>query len=196
MRCSRDIECRRHSCSGYRIRLLVLACVLCLCPAVQAAEIAIRHASTKLPDDGYALDARIEFSFDDDIRNELVTNDSTGQAGSVYLAVLDPDAGTVTDAYELFPGFIDQVEIIDAGETGQVVVRLAPETSRLEKPQSMKMTDAHQQYLFPGDLGCEFAARMDEPIVWGRKPVVVRSSPALPPGYGGYNLGGYGEYIP
>ena len=71
MRCSRDIECRRHSCSGYRIRLLVLACVLCLCPAVQAAEIAIRHASTKLLDDGYALDARIEFSFDDDIRNAL-----------------------------------------------------------------------------------------------------------------------------
>jgi Domain of unknown function (DUF4390) len=71
MHCSRGIEIRGRFRVWRPFRLVVLACVLCLCPSVQGAEIAIRHASTKQLDDGYALDARIEFSFDDDIRNAL-----------------------------------------------------------------------------------------------------------------------------
>ena len=59
-----------RSCTALRLLLIAFA-LLCLNSPVQAAEIAIRHASTKLISDGYALDARIEFQFDDDIRNAL-----------------------------------------------------------------------------------------------------------------------------
>ena len=105
---------------------------------------------------------------DDDLRNEAVTNDPVGSDASVYLAALDAD-GEITTAYEMFTGFIDQVEIVDAGDTGQLLVRLASELSLLSRRRFFTLSDAHQQYLFPGDMGLEFAARMDEPILWGRK---------------------------
>lgn len=143
----------------------------------------------KIADSVEKSDAGVELTLnylDDDIRNELVTNDSVGQSASIYLALFDIDAGTVTDAYELYAGFIDQIEIVDAGETGEVHVRLASELARLKKPQFMKLTDAHQQYLFAGDVGLEFASRMDQAITWGRKPVDLRtnatvSTPATSP---------------
>lgn len=129
---------------------------------------------------------------DDDIRNEFVTNDNIGRDVIVYLAAFNADTGTVTDAYALFPGFVDQVDITDAGETGQLRVRLASELSLLNRPRFYKLTNAHQQALFPGDLGLQYASKMDEVIYWGRKPMVpTQSLPIGPPPsiepYPGYN---------
>ncbi len=108
---------------------------------------------------------------DDDIRNELTTTDSTGNDASLYLGKVVASTRVASDVYELFPGFIDSVEIIDNGDSGEVRVRVASESAKLERPQSVSLTNAHQQYLFPGDQGLEFAGRMDEPVLWGRKPL-------------------------
>lgn len=108
----------------------------------------------------------------DDIRNEVVINDPVGEAASIYLALLDSD-NQVTAAYEIFPGFVDEVEIIDSGESGAVKVRLASELSRISRPIWYQLSDAHQKDLFPGDRGMEFATRMDEQILWGRKPAFI-----------------------
>ena len=49
-------------------------------------------------------------------------------------------------------------------------------------PHGDRWISSHQKYLFPGDKGCEFASRMDEAILWGRKPVeVVPRTPRLLP---------------
>lgn len=109
----------------------------------------------------------------DTIRNEIVTNDPRGEAGSIYVAAIDAETLSVDSAYEYFPGFIDRVEIEDAGSTGSIRVRLVSELARMRKPRHGELTDAYQQWLFPGDLGCEFATKMDEAILWGRKPVNV-----------------------
>lgn len=108
----------------------------------------------------------------DEIRNEVVTNDPVGQDASIYLALLDTD-NQVTAAYEIFPGFVDEVEILDSGESGAVKVRLASELSHLSRPIWYQLSDAHQKDLFPGDKGMEFATRMDMQIFWGRKPAFV-----------------------
>lgn len=106
---------------------------------------------------------------DDDIRNELTTTDSIGNDASLYLGKVAAATRTASDVYELFPGFIDAVEIVDNGDNGEVRVRVAHESARLDRPQWIALTNAHQQYLFPGDKGLEFAGRMDEPVLWGRK---------------------------
>jgi hypothetical protein len=111
---------------------------------------------------------------DDDLRNEVVTTDPRGSDASIYLALMNAN-GTVNEAYEVFPGFVDEVEIVDAGQTGSIKVRLASELARLAKPVYFQLSDAHQKFLFPGDRGMEFATRMDEPIYWGRKPSFVRT---------------------
>jgi len=110
----------------------------------------------------------------DDLRNEIVTTDPRGSDASIYLALMASD-GTVTEAYEIYPGFVDEIEILDAGSSGAIKVRLASELSRLAKPVYFHLSDAHQKYLFPGDKGMEFATKMDEPIFWGRNPTFVRT---------------------
>lgn len=111
---------------------------------------------------------------DDDVRNEIVTNDPVGSEASIYLALLDDDVQVVA-ARDVFPGFVDEVEILDAGNSGQIKVRIASELARYAQPRYYQLTDAHQQDLFPGDRGLEFASKMNEPIFWGRKPSFVRS---------------------
>lgn len=118
---------------------------------------------------------------DDDLRNEIITQQPVGRDASVYLAVFDIASGTITDAYEIFPAFIDKIEIVDAGQTGQISVRLASELARLQRARYFTLSDAHQQFLFPGDKGCEFATKMDEVIFWGRKPVAPTFRDQLTP---------------
>lgn len=111
---------------------------------------------------------------DDDLRNEIVTTDPVGADASIYLALMDT-AGQVDEAYEIFPGFVDEISILDAGETGAITVRLASELARMARSLAYQLTDAHQQDLFPGDRGMEFASKMGEPVFWGRKPTTPRS---------------------
>lgn len=110
---------------------------------------------------------------DDTLRNQVLANDPIGADASVYLWLMLPSSGAILDGYELFPGYIDEVVIEDEGATGKIIVRLASELARLTRSTSYTLSDAHQQLLFPGDVGLEFAARMDEPILWGRAPVQV-----------------------
>lgn len=116
----------------------------------------------------------------DSLRNEVVTNDPVGSDASIYLALMAD--GQVSEAYEIFPGFVDEVSIVDAGETGSIKVRLASELARMARPLSFNLTDAHQKELFPGDRGMEFASRMSEPILWGRKPTTPRGGGGHPGG--------------
>lgn len=120
---------------------------------------------------------------DDDLRNEIVTNDSVGRDASLTLALIAPATMAVTAAYQFFTGFVDECEIIDNGQNGSLNVRLASELAKLQRPKNFRYSNAHQQFLFPGDLGMEFATKMDETILWGRKPVVVRTNPGYQDGY-------------
>jgi hypothetical protein len=137
------------------------------------------------------IELRLNY-LDDELRNAANLNDWVGGAAAVYLAVVDPATRTVSDAYELFPGYIDEVVIEDAGETGSIIVRLASELSLLRRSTYYALSNAHQQALFPGDVGLEFASRMDEPLLWGRKPTFVLQPgtpivpPSSPPPYPGY----------
>lgn len=147
-------------------------------------------ALDKLVDSVDRSDVGVELTLnylDDTLRNEVITNNSVGRAASVYFWLMNVATGAVTDGYEFFTGFIDRCEIEDAGATGRIIVRLASELAKLQRPRFFTLSDAHQKFLFSGDEGCEFAARMDEAILWGRKPFSVaprtggaRQPPATP----------------
>lgn len=152
-------------------------------------------AIDKIADSIEKTDIGVELSLnylDDGVRNEVNTNDPTGRDASIYIAIVDPATRTVTDAYELFAGYIDQVDMEDGGASGRIIVRLASELALLNRSTYYTLTHAHQQQLFPGDLGMQFASRMDEVIMWGRKPLApyVPGMPSTPPAvdpYPGYN---------
>jgi hypothetical protein len=118
---------------------------------------------------------------DDALRGQVVANDPVGQDAVLYFAVIDPASLAVTDAYAVFTGFIDKVDIEDNGTDGRIMVRLASELARLARPRFYSLSDAHQRFLFPGDKGMEFASVMDQPIIWGRQTIPMHpGSPYVP----------------
>lgn len=130
----------------------------------------------KIADGLEKTDTGVELTLDyldDTLRNQVNANDPIGADASIYLWLMNVVTGAVTDGYELFAGYIDRVEIEDDGATGRIIVRLASELARLNQSTFYTLSHAHQQQLFSGDMGMEFAARMDEPILWGRNPVSV-----------------------
>lgn len=123
---------------------------------------------------------------DDSLRNELNTNNPVGQDAWLALALLNPTTLAVTSFYQIFTGYVDRIEIEDAGVKGAIKVRLASELAKLQRSNYYLLTDAHQQLLFTGDKGLEFSSQMDQTIVWGRKPII------LIPG----NPGNYSDWTP
>ena len=110
---------------------------------------------------------------DDDVRNEVNTNDPVGSEATFYLNLVNPATLAVTEMKALFAGFIDEVDIEDAGSEGAIRVRLASELARMKRSTYYCLSDAHQQRLFPGDRGMEFAPHMDQPVLWGRRAAPV-----------------------
>lgn len=130
----------------------------------------IDRVSDSIDKSDVGIDLTLNY-LDDALRNEVNTTTPTGRAASVYLALMNTSTAQVTDAYEIFTGFVDRIEIVDGGSSGAISVRLASELAMLQRSRYFTLSDAHQQFLFTGDKGCEFASKMDETIYWGRKPV-------------------------
>lgn len=139
--------------------------------------------TTDATDAGFTLGLNY---LDDTLRNEVVVNDQIGRAVTVYFAKLDrtTNPNTIAAAYQ-WGGYMDAVDLNDAGDTATLELRVATEAARWNRPQFYKLTNAHQQILFPGDTGLEYASKMSEVIYWGRKPV----APVAP-----YNSGSNWNY--
>jgi len=86
----------------------------------------------------------------------------------VYLAFLDGDHALV-DAFELFAGRIDYMQVQADESTVTITVRCENELVDWERPKIARYNDADQQARYPGDLGLEYVPLMVErEIVWGR----------------------------
>jgi hypothetical protein len=130
---------------------------------------------------------------DDTLRNEITTNDSRGRDASLYIAAMNLNPIGVADAYEIFHGYIDGATINDSGSGGSLQIRLRTELALLQRPRFFTLTDAHQQLLFTGDVGLQFASKMDEPITWGRQTLTPLSGPGIAPVPGSEPYPGYND---
>ena len=93
-----------------------------------------------------------------------------GRVSKAWMAILDANAAVI-DAYQFFGGRMDVMKIEDGDETGSIVVQAESRQVDLKRPRTSRYTDAEQQRLFPGDLGCEFPAKLAEkPLYWGVPP--------------------------
>lgn len=99
-----------------------------------------------------------------------------GRACKLWLAILDAN-DAVVDAHQIFAGRMDVMSIVDGGETGSITLQAENRLVDLTRARSLRYTDAEQQRLFPGDLGCAYVAKLAEkPIYWGVAPPHSSSS--------------------
>jgi hypothetical protein len=65
---------------------------------------------------------------------------------------------------------MDTMQITDAGETSQVRIACESRLIDLQRARERRFTDEDQQELYPGDLGLEYVAGLQErEIAWGKE---------------------------
>jgi hypothetical protein len=134
-----------------------------------------------------------------DFVTEFSDNDPVGRAFNIYLAFLDADgkiASESDDVVQITGGFIDAVEMTDGGGAaggadGGIALTLASEAALLGRTRGFRLTDQHQQRLFPGDKAFEFVTDTNlGELRWGQ------TNPQTLGGGGGGSNSGFGGGSP
>lgn len=99
----------------------------------------------------------------------LILGDArSGRAGTVYLAFLS-GGSIVADPTPAWIGRLDVPTIEDAGDTSTISISYESELIDLERTRERRYTPEDQAIEYPGDLGFDFVASLqDAEITWGR----------------------------
>lgn len=89
--------------------------------------------------------------------------------GTVWLGALDSSYTLVVDPEPVFSGRMDTMDIKEGAETSTIILTLENRLADMQRPSERSYTDLEQQLEFPGDLGFEFVADLNDgkEIVWG-----------------------------
>lgn len=81
---------------------------------------------------------------------------------------MQPDSNGIIDVARVsFLGRMRNMTIGEDNSTAQVTVSCEHYDVELQRPNPLRYTDAAQQDLYPGDLGCQYAAlNADKQVVW------------------------------
>ena len=95
-----------------------------------------------------------------------------GRSAKLWWAFLDASNGIVADPFLVFGGRMDTVAIVQGGESASVAVTAESRLVDLERARIRRFNDQDQQQLYPGDLGFQFIAPIQNvTLVWGQKVV-------------------------
>ena len=97
-----------------------------------------------------------------------LTDTYQGRAVKVWQALFDASSVLIADPALVFSGYMDVMEIADAGETGAITVACVGRNAELGRTRELRYTNQEQQRLFAGDRGLEYvAALQNKPLSWG-----------------------------
>lgn len=126
-----------------------------------------------------------------DFVEEFTLNNPVGRPFQIHLVFFNNDT-SIDDVLPLTAGFIDGLNIFEAGgggseNLGGIELTLASEAAMLALTRVFRLTDQHQQALFPGDKGLEFVTDTNlSEIRWGQAD--PQSVTTTAPEGGGANL--------
>lgn len=68
----------------------------------------------------------------------------------------------------VFVGYMDKMDIQDAGETSTITLKVENKLIDLERPRNARYNQGYQQSIYPNDKGFNYVADLqDKEIVWG-----------------------------
>jgi hypothetical protein len=95
--------------------------------------------------------------------------DYQGRALEVLFGAINSTGSLVSDPFIMFSGFMDTMTINDGGETATITLTVENRLIEFDRTSVRRYTSEDQQIEYPGDLGLEFVADLEEKeIVWGR----------------------------
>lgn len=91
----------------------------------------------------------------------------SGAAGRLWFGLLDGAGAVIADPYLAFEGRLDEPTIDEGGETATISISYESRLIDLERPRERRYTHEDQQIDFPGDLGFQYVAELqDKVVVW------------------------------
>lgn len=103
-----------------------------------------------------------------DLLSAALGDARSGRIGRVYLAFFS-GSSIVADPILQFEGRLDVPAIEDGPETATISISYESELIDLERARERRYTPEDQQIDFPGDLGFDYVASLqDAQITWGR----------------------------
>lgn len=85
-----------------------------------------------------------------------------GRSGKIWLGALDASNAIIADPYLVRAGRLDVPKISDAGDSCSITVQYEDRLIDLERPRERRYTHEDQQIDYPGDLGFEYVASLQE----------------------------------
>lgn len=93
-----------------------------------------------------------------------------GRPVTIWFAMFDENGALIPDAIQIFKGRMDYPVIEEGGETATITVFAESLLIDLERPRIRRYTNEDQTSAFPGDMGLEFTAAIQNvEIVWQSK---------------------------
>lgn len=91
-----------------------------------------------------------------------------GRPVKVWQALFDASNVLIADPALVFSGYMDTMDIADAGEIGMITLSCVGANADLSRTREQRYTHAEQTRLFAGDLGLEYVASLqNKPLYWG-----------------------------
>tara|TARA_R110001632_G_scaffold9645_1_gene36787 strand:- start:3380 stop:3964 length:585 start_codon:yes stop_codon:yes gene_type:complete len=76
----------------------------------------------------------------------------------------------LTDRAVVFSGYMDQMKILESGDTSRIALTVESRLIDLERARVKRYTSENQKAKFPGDLAFDFVNSLqDQEIFWGRR---------------------------
>lgn len=92
-----------------------------------------------------------------------------GLPGRIWLGLLNDAGEVIVDPARAFTGRLDVPQITADGSSTRITITYESRLIDLNRPRELRYTDQSQQSLYPGDLGFEYVAGLQEAeVVWGR----------------------------
>jgi hypothetical protein len=85
--------------------------------------------------------------------------------GRVWLGFLDATGAVVADPVKSFEGRLDVPEVVDGGETCTITVSYESRLIDLRRPRLWRWDHATQQQHYPGDLGFQYVADLQDQVI-------------------------------
>lgn len=90
-----------------------------------------------------------------------------GRPCNIYFGAMDDSGAVVADPFLLFGGSMDTMTISESGETSTIAVSVESRAIDLKRSRERRYTHEDQQIDYPGDLGFEYVAGLqDKDVIW------------------------------
>lgn len=90
-----------------------------------------------------------------------------GRSCNIWLGFVDSDGAVIADPIGPFGYIMDTMQIDEGGETAEITIQVENKLRRLEQASNRRWTHEDQQIDYPGDIGFEFVASLqNKEITW------------------------------